>query len=260
MSEEDKQEHLLTQCLTQQLAQLVMGENRRRNRQPKARIVGFGGIRAQQVREWLQSQAVEVAKVMAVQGAHTAVCDSAADLTTLLSLDQCQLQVGAGAQVIRFVRFNGIMTKNEILDLITERLADEEVYSDAKRVVQQAKTPPATHHGRAQVRATATLEEESDEVAENEQWAAQVAAVDSRRSPGQAQGPRGPAKTPQDPQPASHSAGVKEIIQVPPVAPQGQPLQQFSAAGSQFNGAGKGGGKNGGKGAKGGNSDKTPWC
>ena len=77
------------------------------------------------------------------------------------------------------------MTSNEILDLVTDRLADEEVYNDAKRVVQQARLPPVTHRGsfrRAQVQVTTASDfEDSDGAADDELWMARVAPVEGQQ-------------------------------------------------------------------------------
>ena len=191
--EEEKKEHLMSQCLTQQLAQLVMNEDRKRGKQPKATLVGFGGISPVQVKTWLTAQGVDTRKITCTNTGHMVVCESKADHARLLALDNCHVEVSAGIVALQVRKVDTALSVFEILDLITEKLADEELYNDTRRAASRNSQGHNSQsgqlgHSRRQVRAVEAEGPSDDD--DDASWAARVAAVDTR-GPGQAQGPQG---------------------------------------------------------------------
>jgi len=85
----------------------------------------------------------------------------------------------------------------EILDLITEKLADEELYNDTRRATarnsSQGSQSGQLGHSRRQVRAVET--EVTSDGEEEASWMVRAAAVEPR-GPGQAQGPQGATTKP----------------------------------------------------------------
>ena len=139
ISEEEKREHLMAHCLTQQLATFVMTEDRKRAKKPKAIVYGFHGVTAPQIRQWLAGQAVDTVRITPINGGHQVVCEAQSDLRQILTLDKCRVQVGAGVETLTVQAVDTRITVNEVLDLITEKLADEEVYTDTRRVAMRAQ-------------------------------------------------------------------------------------------------------------------------
>jgi len=128
-------------------------------------LYAFSTVQSPQVKEWLQAQGIDAQKVTPTRGGHVVVCDSVADMSTLQALDRSQVQVGAGVDFIREVLAENRMSAAEILDLVAERLADEEIINDQKRIVNQAKqaAPPPQRQYRRSVQAVETVDDEEDE-------------------------------------------------------------------------------------------------
>ena len=107
-----------------------MGEDRKRAKNPKVAIVGFSRIQPTQFRACLASQGVEARKVTPTGVGHLLLCESRADCNRLLALDRCGVEVAGGMDVSQDHKIDTAMTVHEVLDLISERLGDEEFYND----------------------------------------------------------------------------------------------------------------------------------
>ena len=152
----------------------------------------------------------------AVQGGHVVQCESVRDFNAACSLDGCQVQVGQAAQLVRVLKIDHRLTSADILDLVTEKLGDEEIVNDARRVAlkqqsgpqsqpQAQRQPQFPRFRRAQVQAMAATElDEDEEDLIMEMWDRQVAAVDQRPEPPQQPAGKGSARV--DP-PAGGSKG-----------------------------------------------------
>jgi len=186
LTEAEKREHLMVHCLSQNLQGVIAGENRRRSTRPKAAMAGFQGLPSAYFKNWLLQQGVDCSKVATMGAEHSVVCESGADLGRLMALDGCHVEVAGGVVVLRVRRVENELTAAEILDLITERLVDEEAFNDARRGASRAANAAHTSGAASPRRRVQVLEVEDEEDGESE-WAAEVAAIESR-GPGQAQG------------------------------------------------------------------------
>jgi hypothetical protein len=228
IADDEKREHLLVNCLTQQLATHIMNEDRRRAKKPKVILSGFGNIPPGVVRSWLATQGVETNKGMpATGGGHIVTCESITDFNAIAALDRCHVEVAGTIQPLSVRRVDTKMSIAEILDAITEKLADEEVYNDTRRMAAQAHQAPLQQqpHYRRRVQMVETTDGTMEDLGyEPDDFQAQVAAVE-QRAPGSTQGSRG-----QQARPSSSSGPV-----------------QANTAGGRGDG-GKGKGKGDGKG------------
>ena len=176
--------------LPQQLASAVMAEECRRAKRPRAQRHRFASIRSPQVRDCIAGQGVE-GKVVPSQGGHVISCEIISDFNQLRSLDRSRVQVGTGSVVLRVQNLEEKLTATGILDLVAERLADEEIYNDTRRV-QTAKAHPERPPPQRQTQlhkphrleaVDAEPEETDGEILEPEEqiaedWPLAVAAVD----------------------------------------------------------------------------------
>ena len=168
-----------------------MAEDRRRAKRPKVRIYGFNRVAAPMVKEWLQQQGIDVTRVTPTTNGHLVQCESTKNVAALLALDRSHVEVSQGVEQLRTVLVENRLTSNDILDLITDKLGDEEIFNDARRLVQLQKQSSPTvqqphrfqYGRRSQIRAMEAmeLEEEDEEEADMEEpWSSRIAVVEQR--------------------------------------------------------------------------------
>ena len=137
VSEDEKREHLLTCCLTQQLHYAVLGEDRKRGNRPRALIAAFRGVPTTEVEAWLRHNNVAFHKLESAQDGHKVQCASQEDLQRLSVFHKTQVLNGGTPELVNIFRIDMKMSSAEILNFVGLRLADEEICSDGRRLAQQ---------------------------------------------------------------------------------------------------------------------------
>ena len=155
-------------CLTQQLATTVLSEDRKRSQRPRVLVQSFANVASNDVQRWFQAQGVEVTKVARAQRGHLVTCESSADLQKLANLNGSQVEVAGTIETIRVQKLDSKMMSNDILDFVGNRLADEEIYNDSRRIAHQAAAsakPPQVNFDRRRHIHEIDVEEEEIEIA-----------------------------------------------------------------------------------------------
>ena len=213
ISEEEKREHLLNCCLTQQFATMVLSEDRKRAQRPKAIIIAFKTVPSEDVKMWLRDEHnIETTKVETTPEGHRVQCASPEDMKKLSALHKCTVANNEALELVQVYRLDTKLTTGEILDLVGNRLGDEKVYNDGRRVAQQAyarttqptvqfSTPPNGY--RRRVRSLDSSNDSCDSRNESDRSQNQrVAAVEGKKvAKPQERRPRSEAQRPPSPQP-----------------------------------------------------------
>ena len=101
-------------------------------------VAEFKTVSGDFVRQCLRDdQKVGTIRIETLAEGHKVQCASPDDLARLSALHGCRVVIGETRELIQVYRINAKMATNEILDLVWDKLSDEEVYNDGRRIAQQ---------------------------------------------------------------------------------------------------------------------------
>jgi hypothetical protein len=233
ISEGETREHLLLFCLNQQQAGAVFDRERRLAENPRVLLTGMSAVPPKELRQWLSDNNVEVRKITAVRGGQVVTLERDTELVPLMRLNGATVEVNGKDERIALAPIASTLTTHEILDLVSQKFADEEKFRDGQTAALAMSTAQAQKFTRvAKIFQEAVIEEEyeaEEEWLEEPEW--HVRTVTEKPLPKPA-----PTNT-----------------QPPRSTPQGEPS-------GKGKGKGKGFGKGGGKGATQGSSTSCMLC